>query len=365
MKKFVRLIIIFLLPFILFYSPYIIGDPFKVLRKYKMYYPEDGGPLWININRGHVSTRMYTQYKDTYQWNSFIFGSSRSGAYHVDEWKQYIGSDCRCFHFDGYGESLYNVYKKVKYLDGKSPIDNALFCIDEMLLSKASPDYGHLWITSPTLEDGTNWTDWHISYLKAYSRFDFIRAYLDFSFTHKVKPYMVESGVIDTVPFGLYDISANEKVLDLTLQEPDSIWYTPTRLAKFPDRSQSRPYHKSILTPKHIAMLSEIEEVLRRNNTNYKVIINPTYDQKLYKPQDLHILDSIFGEHLFDFSGRNRITEDYHNYVDPVHYKSQIANQIMRIIYTEDAQARKASIDSIYHFDTPTVGTPDHTKAAR
>ena len=175
MKKFLRLTLIFLIPFLLFYSPYLIGDPFMVLRRYKVYYPEDGGPLWINNNRGFVSTQMYLRYKDTYSWNSFIFGSSRSGAYHAENWKKYIGSDCNCFHFDGYGESLYNMYKKIKFIDGKSPIDNALLCIDEMLLTQTSPEYGHLWILHPVLEDKKNWTDWHMSYLKAYSRVDFIR----------------------------------------------------------------------------------------------------------------------------------------------------------------------------------------------
>ena len=62
----------------------------------------------------------------------------------------------------------------------------------------------------------------------------------------------------------------------------------------------------------------------------------------------MEILDSIFGNHLFDFSGRNIITEDYHNYYDPVHYKKRIGAMILRIIYIKDNMARKAAIDSLY-----------------
>lgn len=350
MKKFLRLTLIFLTPLLLFYSPYLIGDPFKVLRKYKTYYPEDGSPLWINNNRGYVSTQLYLQNKDANQWNSFIFGSSRSGAYLSDEWKKYIGPHCNCLHMDGYGESLYNLHKKIKFIDGKSHFDNALICIDEMLLTQTSPETGHLWITHPALEENKNWTNWHLSYLRAYSRPEFIRAYIDFSLTHKVKPYMIASGVIDTTPYGPYNLFSNENLPDQKIEDmrEKEDWYTSERLSQFPSRAKTPEFYNPILKQKNITMLSEIADVLRRNHTNYKVIINPTYDQKLFDPKDMEILDSIFGNHLFDFSGRNLITEDYHNYYDPVHYKKRIGAMILRIIYIKDNTARKAAIDSLY-----------------
>ena len=310
MKRFILYLLLFLLPIGVFYAPYFIGDPFKVLRTYHLYYPEDGSPLWFNNNRGYVSTMMYLQNKDTYQWDSFIFGSSRSGYYRIAHWKQYIAKGSKCFHFDGYGDSLYNIYKKLKFIDGKSPINNALFCIDEMTLWQASPETGHLWVTAPVQENYENWTLFHMANIRAYSQWNFIRSYIVFSLTHQIKPYMVENGVIDTVPHGAYDITTNEcgTTLPLPYLYTDSARYTPERMATFYQRPKEQQYCRPCLKQPHIQMLTEMKEILERNHTNYQFVINPVYDQKKLAPQDMAILQDLFGDHLYDFSGKNLLS---------------------------------------------------------
>jgi hypothetical protein len=350
MKRFVRLTLIFVFPIIVFFLPYIIGDPFMILRSYKVYYPPKGTPLWINNNRGFVSTQMYRQYKDDYHWDSFIFGSSRTGNYRVSDWKKYLPKGSACFHFDGYGESLYNIYKRLNYVDGRSPLNHVIICIDDMVLSQASPDYGHLWCTPPVLENGHNWTDWHLSFLKAYTNPDFLRAYLDFSLTHQVKPYMVETGVIDTVPRGDYDITSNEAIPTpyMLFPEYDTDYFTPKIIAQFNEIQKGQSCFKPIIKQKQIDLLSKIHEILEHNHTNYKIIINPTLEQKKLAQCDMDILDSIFGNHLYDFSGKNKFTEDYHHFLDPVHYSPQVASEIMRIIYINDKEKQQAAFDSIF-----------------
>lgn len=350
MKKFLKLLFMFLLPILIFFLPYFVGDPFMILRKYKIYYPMDGSPLWINNNRSYVSTQMYLQNNGTYHWDSFIFGSSRSGNFRVDDWKKCLGDESACFHFDGYGESLYNICKKVKYLDGKSQIKNAIICMDEMVLTQVEPSYGHLWILPPVLENGRNWSDWQMAHLKAYSNFSFLRSYFDFSLTHTVKPYMVAKGVIDTIPHGHYDVASNEVMNSpyLVFPEYDTSYYTSKIASLFPQRNYPVAPYNPLIKQKQLQMLSEIADVFKRNNTNYKIIISPDYNQKRYSPRDMHILDSLFDGHVFDFSGRNVITEDYHNYLDLVHFSPQVASELMRIVYIEDSQARQAAIDSLY-----------------
>ena len=352
MKKFILYTLLFLSPFIIFYLPYFIGDPFKVLRHYEIYYPEDGGPLWFNNNRTYVSTMMYVQNKDKYDWNSFIFGSSRSGYYRIDHWKQYVGEDSRCFHFDGYGESLYNMYRKLQYIDGKSEIKNALFCIDEMALFQDKAETGHLWIPAPILEDNKNWSQFHMSAIKAYSKWDFFRTYLDFSLSHKVKPYMVEKGVIDTVPHGDYDKTTNECGTTFPLPykyENDSAFYTTKIKSHFFDRPDTIQFSKPVLKDHHIQMLTEMKEILERNHTNYQFVINPVYDQKKLAMEDMIILEDLFGEHLYDFSGRNLLTEDYRNYTDVSHFRQHVAAEVMRIMYEQNNEIRTHLMDSLYN----------------
>lgn len=351
MKKFVFYILLFVSPFILFYIPYFIGDPFKVLRHYEVYYPEDGSPLWYNNNRTYVSTTMYVQNKDKYNWNAFIFGSSRSGFYRVEHWKQYIGEEKRCFHFDGYGESLYNMHKKLQFIDGKSEIKNALFCIDEMALYQDQPEYGHLWIPAPVLENNKNWSQFHMSAIKAYSKWDFVRTYLDFSLNNQVKPYMIEKGILDTVPHGEYDISTNECGTTFPLPydyDWDAAFYTPEKISQFYQRPDTIQYYKPVLKSHHIQLLTDMKEILERNNTNYQFVINPVYDQKKLATEDMAILTELFGDHLYDFSGKNLLTEDYRNYGDLAHFRQHVAAEVMRIMYETNDVKRAYLLDSLY-----------------
>jgi hypothetical protein len=81
-------------------------------------------------------------------------------------------------------------------------------------------------------------------------------------------------------------------------------------------------------------MLLEIADIFKKNKTNYKLVINPLYDQVKLNQQDLDILIKLFGkENVHDFSGINFITNDYHNYYENPHYRPHIADYIMGEIY--------------------------------
>ena len=167
MKRFLLYCAIFVLPFVVVLFPYFITDPFKVLHHYDNYYETEGKDYYIDVNRSHVSTQMFIQNKDKYQYDSFILGSSRSGYYMVDDWKQYLPDSASCFHFDGYGESLCNVHKKLKFIDGKSPIRNVLLCIERDLLWQTKQEYGHLFVLPPCLVEN-NFGAFHMAFIRAY-----------------------------------------------------------------------------------------------------------------------------------------------------------------------------------------------------
>ncbi len=345
MKRFLLYCTIFVLPFVVVLLPYFITDPFKVLYHYDNYYETSGKNYYINTNRSYVSTQMYIQNKDKYHYDSFIFGSSRSGNYLIEDWKQYLPDSVSCFHFDGYGESLYNVHKKLKFIDGKSPIRNVLFCVDRELLFQDKQEYGHLWVLPPCLVED-NFGAFHMAFIRAYLTPKFLRTYMDVLITGKTKPYMFANGVFEKPSIG-YKVESNERSGEYrSIQQfPDSFYVGKSM--EFPNRFNVQTEDVSVIKDSHKQMLREIHEILISNHTNYLVIVNPVYDQILLAPEDKCFLNELFGDRLVDFSGRNRITEDYHNYYDPSHFNEYVASEVMRIAYEQDSVKQRLMLDSL------------------
>jgi hypothetical protein len=80
--------------------------------------------------------------------------------------------------------------------------------------------------------------------------------------------------------------------------------------------------------------LYQIQNFLAKHNTKYRIIINPLYFQIRINPNDYKCLCDVFGKNnVYDFSGVNEWTSDFHNYYDPSHYTSQVSREIMDSIY--------------------------------
>lgn len=349
MKKFLLYIFLFVLPFIVIFLPYVITDPFQVLYHYDDYYIDNGKGYYINTNRSFVSTQMYRQNKDHYKYDSFIFGSSRSGYFMVEDWKQYLQDSASCFHFDGYGESLYNTHKKLKFIDGKSPIRNAMFCVERDFFWQDKQNYGHLWVLPPCLVEN-NFGTFHIAFIRAYLNPKFLHAYIDFLITGKLKSYMFENSIFEA-PHSGYKLQYNEcNGANRNIQKFSDEFYGE-RLSSFPLRPDSITYGFSVIKEAQKKMLYEIHDILVRNNTNYKVILNPIYDQLLFSTEDKEFLLTLFGNNnIVDFSGKNRITNDYHYYSDPAHFNEYIASELMRISYECDSIKQQHMLDSLYNY---------------
>lgn len=344
MKKFLIKCILFSLPLWIVLLPYVVKDPFKVLYHYDNYYPADGNDYYVNTNRGFVSTQMYIQNKDKFHYDSFIFGSSRSHVFCIDEWKKYIGDTTSCFHFDGYGESLYMIHAKIKYVDGKSPMRNVLLPIDYEVLSQIEQDYGHLWVAHPALVEG-NWGAFQMAHLRAYLTPKFLFAYWDLFLTGESKPYMFDEQIIENADT-VYNIAYNERSnREPVIERFDDSYYAEKNMT-FPKRN-GEECCPMIIGDKQKLMLREIRDVWERNGANYRVLINPGYDQKRLSEEDIAYLKELFGEYMVDFSGRNIWTEDYHYYSDPSHFNTYISNEMLRIAYMDDLTERQSRLDSI------------------
>lgn len=345
MKNFLKGIAYFSVPFIVILILYISLDPFMVLRDYDVVFdPKAKG--WIGINKDFLSTRIYEKNYKKQNYDSFIFGNSRSIFYEIKDWKTHIDSNSNCFHFDGSGEPLYALHKKLVYLDSKNiKIKNCLLVLDYEILMQDKPKTGHLFMISPQLESvGKNvferfyqHTIFHLANFKGFLSPLFLYTYLDFKMSNRVKPYMVKNFFLNEKPF-TYDSIHNEQTLPiLEKMIADGTFYTPEKMNDFPKRNAIQKYYPIAIKENQIKMLKEIKSIFKKNNTNYKIIISPNYDQEIFNPRDLNKLNELFGtENVFDFSGKNKFTADYHDYYEAWHYRPHIAREVMNIVYKKE-----------------------------
>ena len=333
--SFLKRIAWFLTPFICLILLYTILDPFKVVKKYDSYFVSDA-MTGVTLNKDYVSTNTFNKYHPVFQYNSFIFGNSRSLFYEIADWQPHLHSGSNCFHYDASGESLYAIHKKIKYLDRKNvDIKNVLLVFDYSILDLVAPQTSHILMISPQLENYTNFLPFHFTSLKAFFTPKFLIAYIDYKIRGEIRPYMKKGFLLDDVPIH-YDVKINEVSFPyFERMIGEGKFYTPEWIKVFYDRDTTKQsYAPAVIFDKQKQMLQEINEIFRKRQTDVKIIISPLYDQIKLNESDVIYLKSLFGEdRLFDFSGISDITNDIHNYYEDSHYRPHVCRQILNSIY--------------------------------
>ncbi|MHA4843891.1 hypothetical protein ACX0G7_07005, partial [Flavitalea antarctica] len=297
-------------------------------------------PNYISLNKDFVSTRNWINHYPLKQYNSYIFGNSRSMYYQVDTWKDLIHTPYqKCYHFDASGESIYGIEKKFQFLaSNNAPIKNALIVIDAELLNQASNSAGHIFIKDPIIS-GQNEIVFQLECLKAFFDFKFLTAYLDFKVSGKVKDYMKKDFLLDEKTF-YYDNVTNELRQEeyeaIIEKNADSFYFARRGIFYIRDTTQEE-VAQQVIRQEQIKLLANIKKILTDNLTNFKIIISPLYNQKKLNSEDLKILNSMFGSNnVHDFSGINEYTNSIYNYYETSHYRPQVAKKLMEIVYDDE-----------------------------
>ena len=82
--------------------------------------------------------------------------------------------------------------------------------------------------------------------------------------------------------------------------------------------------------------LEGIKEIFKKDRTNYKIVISPQYNMSKISSDDLLILNQIFDNKVFDFSGNNFLTSNKYNYYEKSHYRRKVGKRIMEEIYNNN-----------------------------
>ena len=321
---------LFGLPFVLSAVPYVVLDPFKVLYTYDSYY-EPGDP--VMLNRDFVSTQIFLKTNPTRHYDSFILGSSRSLSFRCLDWGPIVGSD-RCFHYDAIGDNLFGILGKLRLLDREHvAIRNALLVLDIDVLRETANQRGHMHIASPPVSGGST-LEFQFVFLRAFYDNLFFVKYLDYRRSGILKPYMQDV----LVPPATEPVAETNDVLltvpDQELARSEERYYQ-VRRALFASRPAT-PDHdpqRAVFEPGR-RILEEIKAMFTRHATRYRVVSSPLYDQVRLHPHDLAVLAEVFGaQNVYDFSGINPITADFHNYYERTHFRPAVGRAILAQIY--------------------------------
>lgn len=329
MKNFLKRLLFFVLTPLLFWViSYIVLDPFKVLYHYNNY-----NESFVVLNREFVSAETYKKNKVKYNYNSFIFGSSRTLAFKADNWKKYLKNNDSPYVFDAAGEALYGIHDKLKYLDKQNAsIDNVIIilCRDWSFIPRNSHQ-GHIFIKHPEIS-GTSYKDYHLTFAKSFFNSKFSLAYFNYLITKKYQPWMIYSIANQrlsinptTNQLSLYD-------LDYKINSNAKKYYKEKAHFFFKRNGQTTDTINRI-DNQQLQMLLEVKRILIKHKANFKIISGPLYDQIQYSKQDGQILKNIFGNQYYDYTGSNKFTNNIYNYYENSHYRPHVGNQIFEEIY--------------------------------
>ena len=331
MKKFIFNCIIFLLPFLITIIIVIYCDPFKVFLPHEEYYANN----FVNLNRGVVCLKLFQKNNKKYNYDSFIFGSSRSQAFKIENWLKYLPKNSDGFHFDASGEGLYGIYNKLKYLDKTgNDIKNSLIILDLETMTCLKNRKGHLYISPPELSEESIYVYWR-EILSGSLNPQLLIGYFDYKINKVYRSYM--GSLFNNAK---YDQISNNQTGDLYYGYDKMIAinekaYYETLIKKgvFYDRKKQVMVKRPI-QPKERELLIKIHSLLIKHKTNYYIVISPLYDQFPCDTERVVLLKTIFDPNrVYDFSGRNELTNSIYNYYESSHYRPHIADYIMKKIY--------------------------------
>jgi hypothetical protein len=334
MSLFIKKLIWFFVPFVVI-AVLIVGsffylDPFRILNKQDVF-----NNYIVAYNEDFVTTERYLKQKD--RLNAFIFGSSRAGCgFQLDAWAKHLDSTDKAYSFCASNESIFGIYGKMRLIDEEGKrIDKALIVIDtDVTFTRNTNSMGHLFIKHPRVS-GESRKEFVSEFIKDYIFTGFFVAYLDYHFFHTRRSYM--DGYLD------FNLQADDEYIPFNVKRREGLILADSGnyYLNKTDIFYARPAKEVVQEPKiskqGLDFLNKIKKILDKHQTEFKVIVSPIYDQKKLNPADIDVLKATFGgSRVYDFSGKNEITDSIHNYYEAAHFRIHIGEQIINQIYQNE-----------------------------
>jgi hypothetical protein len=331
MKEFSRRIFFsFILPCIIIVVSAVVWDPFKIFFSYNDYYTNN--PIYGN--REDICLKLLE--KTPNKISNFIIGNSRSQAYNTEYWCGLINQPHNtAFHYDGSAFGLYRLKNCIKYLAHNYKINNVLLIVDIDFFDETTNDSRHLFIQPPKVSKESKFV-YYSTFIKASLDLKFIGFNIIYKLTGNYYDFMD-----NCVSKSKHSILFNNTTGDVWSPYDkdikfDSIKYYEKLISKGIFHERKNVTKSSVLIGKEqVKLLNEIKNVIDKQNINLKIVISPLYNQIKFNESDMQFLTKLFGnKNVYDFSGKNNLTENISNYYESSHYKPCVANLIMDSVYS-------------------------------
>ncbi|MDE6308753.1 MAG: hypothetical protein K2L81_01020 [Muribaculaceae bacterium] len=322
-----RSLFIVAVPVVLLVGAYVAVDPFKVLRHYDTYYHyQELDPI---PNLAMVSVRNYEQQSKIHNYNAFLLGSSIAQCLPADHWISYLPLDAEPYYLNSNQSTLTSIARRMAWLDARGDsIKYALIVVDPAELNDHEP-YDPAHIAYPEVSD-VSWLKWHFTFIKGFYHRDFIASWLGTKITGQpVNIRTIKN--LEPNPHG-YDQRTN--YMPCTFEEIQATTSGIGHLS-WPANNEGvvRP---PLLTQRYSSDLDRITDILRRHNTDYRVIIAPNAHHQSFHPVDLQLLRATFGSRLIDTTGPlDSLTHDHSLWYDPYHFRPEIGCMIIDMAYLQ------------------------------
>jgi hypothetical protein len=329
LKRILPVLLLGLVPLMLLLGWYLYSDPFMVVHKYR-----DFSNSFVIPNRDYVSTEMYRINRSERHINSFIFGSSRALAFRPMIWRKYLDEAAVPFIYDASGESVYGIVAKLRYIEESGgDISNALIllCRDGAFDSMGNPSE-HLSIKHPAISKESA-LYFQFVFFRAFLNIKFLVSHLVYSIDGEFRPFM--NGLIEKRKITINPEDNSLVIIDQEkeINEFSEVYYRKRRAIFHTMRRERRDTVQRI-TDEYLRQLVEMKEILSRHQTDYRIVLTPIYDQVRFNDRDMVVLQQLFGQQLWDFTGRNWITDDISNWYEPYHFRPFVADSIMSVVYS-------------------------------
>lgn len=341
--RFVLLGLLALLPVLLLIGVYVVKDPFKVLTPYDGNAPSPTDTVQLTVNTGYVSVESFRFFEPERHYDSFIFGSSLSGYYRIQDWIKHLPEGASAFHFNASRETLHGILNKLNYLKKQGvTIKNALIVMEDEMLKRQPLDGDVLYVQHPLTARNVSWWTFHQLYFNAFRHPELV-AYTLWPSAATTRLVLEKGYATTDIPNRIeaYNEGYYRWADSVIATRPDA-FYTPEHLARYTQPMRQMPCPDKV-TPQVEELLKQIVDVLTGQGTDYQIIIPPHYAWEAISSHDLYKLEQICGmERVHDYSHDAAMGTDLHYYYDDGHL---IASQCARLM------------DSTYHH-TATLPSP-------
>ncbi len=322
MKKLILRGFILLLPFIVLVGYFFIKDPMKIVPK-KNGVPTTPGVLMndrLYVGR-HISDNVHA-------YNSYILGSSRSKAFKIDAWNEFV--DSKAYHLGVNDETLYGLERKLNYIDSLGgELNHVLIQLDHRLLSLSQDHSAHIFREYYEMTNESR-ASYYQRFFNAFLKPSFLKEYYNYQNTGVVpenSSFLWDPGFTFDVETGDINYTRYD---DAILK--DSLNFYAHHASEFHERDPK--VSDTLIDKKARKLLMKIKTIFDSNKTKYEIIVSPNYDQISLNKHDLKALNDIFGQpKVHNYSGVNNFTEEVGHYYEHKHFKPFIANQLMTLVY--------------------------------